>query len=352
MEGLSQGPAGPAGAPGYSRIEQFPLGLFASVMGIGGLAFVWRGAAVLFGFDARWAHLPFALSVLAFVAILAAVVVKAIRFPRRMRQEWGDPVKLNFFAAGTISLMLLGTYLVPLSHGIALALWATGTALHLVLTLTALRRWIDTEAVPMQGLNPTWFMPVVGNLLVPVGGAELGFVELSWFHFSIGAFFWPLLLGLILNRLFFHERLAPAAQPSLFIMISPPAVGYLAYVELTGAPDAFAWFLFYVTVFMLMLLLLMLPRLMRNPFTESWWSFSFPTAAACVCLVEYAALTAGAVARAVAAAGTVLTTLLIAFLVLRTAGAIWRGTIFLRPDPAARASPGGQEAAVADPRVG
>ncbi len=311
-------------------MEQFPLALFASVMGLGGLAFVWRAAAVLFGFEEYWAHLPFGLSVLAFMAVLAAAVLKAIRCPARMRDEWRDPVRLNFFAAGTISLMLIGTYLVPLSHGIAVVLWATGTALHLLLTLTALRTWIETEDVPVKGLNPTWFMPVVGNLLVPVGGAPLGFVELSWFHFTIGAFFWPLLLGQILNRLFFHGRLAPAAQPSLFIMLSPPAVGFLAYRALTGAPDAFAWFLLYVTVFMLLLLLLMLPRLMRSPFTGSWWSFSFPTAAACVCLVEYAAITAGPAARAVAALGAIVTTLLVAFLVLRTAGAIWSGTLFGR----------------------
>ena len=338
MEGLAQGRAGPAGDGEFSRIEAFPLALFGSVMGIGGLAFVWRGAGALFGFGERWAHVPFAVAVLAFVAILAAVVLKAARFPRRIRAEWGDPLKLNFFAAGTISLMLLGTYLVPVHHGIAVALWGTGTALHLVLTLTALRRWIDTDGVPMQGLNPTWFMPVVGNLLVPVGGAPLGFVELSWFHFAIGAFFWPLLLGLILNRLFFHERLAPAAQPSLFIMISPPAVGFLAYLALTGAPDAFAWFLFYVTAFMMVLLLTMLPKRMRGTFSESWWSFSFPTTAACACLIEYAAITGSAAARVGAAIGALLTTVLIACLVLRTVGAIRRGTI-PHAEPAARAAP-------------
>lgn len=323
-----------------SRIEHFPLALFASVMGVCGLAFVWRGASELFGFSGLWAHIPFGISALAYVTILAVVVVKASRFPHRILDEWRDPVKLNFFAAGTISLMLLGTYLVPLSRDIGTALWGGGTALHLALTVTALRRWIDTEVVPMEGLNPTWFMPVVGNLLVPLGGVELGFVELSWFHFSIGAFFWPLLLCLILNRLIFHARLAQAAQPTLFIMLSPPAVGFLAYVGLTGTMDAFAWFLFYVTVFVLLLLLSMLPQILRTSFTESWWSLSFPTAAASVCLLKYAAIKGGMTERVVAGVGVVLTTVLIMYLMVRTVTAIRKGTIFLGTSSIARA-PGG-----------
>ena len=325
---------------GLSRLEHFPLALFASVMGICGLAFVWRGAGELFGFSGLWAHILFGLAALAYVTILCVVVLKASRFPHRILEEWRDPVKLNFFAAGTISLVLLGTYLVPVSRDIAVALWGAGTALHLALTLTALRRWIDTEVVPMEGLNPTWFMPVVGNLLVPVGGAELGFVELGWFHFSIGAFFWPLLLCLMLNRLIFHTRLAQAAQPTLFIMLSPPAVGFLAYVGLTGAMDAFAWFLFYVTVFMLLLLLSMLPQILRTSFTESWWSLSFPTAAASVCLLKYAAIRGGMAERVVAGLGVALTTALIGYLAVRTATGIRTGTIFRGASSMARARGG------------
>lgn len=309
-------------------------------MGTCGLAFVWRGASELFGFSRLWAHVPFGVSVLAYVTILSVVVVKASRFPHRILEEWRDPVRLNFFAACTISLMLLGTYLVPLSRDTATALWGAGTALHLALTVTALRRWIDTEVVPIEGLNPTWFMPVVGNLLVPVGGAELGFIELSWFHFSIGLFFWPLLLCLILHRLIFHARLARSAQPTLFIMLSPPAVGFLAYAGLTGAMDAFAWFLFYVTVFVLLLLLSMLPQILRTSFTESWWSLSFPTAAASVCLLKYAAIKGGGAEQVVAGAGAALTTVLIAYLMVLTATAIRKGTIFSVASSMERA-PGG-----------
>ncbi len=320
--------AGSPTAPAPSRVEGFSLAFFSSVMGTCGVALMWRETERLLGAAAFWSYLPFAIAAGVYALLIGMLAMKARRFPASLREDWEDPVRLNYFATATISLMLFGTFMVPVNRDIATALWATGTALHLVLTFVALRRWIDVEHLPLHGLNPTWFMPVVGNMLVPIAGMPLGFVEPSWFCFAIGFFFWPILLALIVNRLFFHGPMPPSAQPTLFILLSPPAVGFLAYLPFAGGLDAFAQFLYYVTVFTLLLLLTMLPRLLRTRFTAAWWSFSFPTTAAAVAILQHAQLTGSAVERAIAHGFALFTTVLVAYLAWRTVAAVRSGTLF------------------------
>lgn len=56
-------------------------------------------------------------------------------------------------------------------------------------------------------LTLAWFIQVVGNVLVPVAGVPLGFVDVSWFFFSIGMFFWLILMTLVFNRMIFHQAI-------------------------------------------------------------------------------------------------------------------------------------------------
>ncbi len=67
--------------------------------------------------------------------------------------------------------------------------------------------------------------------------------------------------------------------PTLFILIAPPAVGFIAYVRLNGGIDNFAHFLYFSALFLTILLLSQASRFIRLPFFLSWWAYSFPLAA-------------------------------------------------------------------------
>ena len=43
--------------------------------------------------------------------------------------------------------------------------------------------------------NP-WFIPVVGNIIVPIAGVDDAPAEVSWFFFSFGLIFWIALFTL------------------------------------------------------------------------------------------------------------------------------------------------------------
>jgi tellurite resistance protein len=101
----------------------------------------------------------------------------------------------------------------------------------------------------------------------------------SWFFFSIGLTFWPVLLAIIFNRVIFHGSLPERLMPTLFILIAPPAVGFLSYLRLTGEVDTFARILYYAALFFTILLIGQLRWFTRLRFYLSWWAYSFPLAA-------------------------------------------------------------------------
>lgn len=214
-----------------------------------------------------------------FIALAGFYAAKALLHWNAVREEFAHPIKLHFFPTISISLILLSIIALDHNRSVAEGLFLVGVPLHIALTLAVLHFWFNREHFQIAHLNPAWFIPIVGNILVPISGSSLGYVELSWFFFSIGIVFWIALFAIMLNRVVFHNPLPERLAPTLFILIAPPAVGFLSYVRLTGTLDAFGRILFHFALFMTLFLLTQIPRLLRMKFFLSWWAYSFPLAA-------------------------------------------------------------------------
>ncbi|PID64371.1 MAG: hypothetical protein CR977_03940 [Gammaproteobacteria bacterium] len=88
-----------------------------------------------------------------------------------------------------------------------------------------------------------------------------------------------ILITLFFNRIIFHNPMPIKLMPTLFILLAPPAVGFLAYVKLTGEVDVFARILYYSAAFLFLLLTVQVRVFIKVPFFLSWWAYSFPLAA-------------------------------------------------------------------------
>lgn len=224
-----------------------------------------------------------------FVVVAFAYLVKWLRHPDAVHAERAHPVKMNFVPTISIGILLLGVAWQPVVPAFASGVWAVGAALHLALTLITMSAWIHHTHFEVQHLNPAWFIPVVGNIIVPLGGVHFAPLELSWFFFSIGLVFWLVLMTIVLYRLFFHEPLPPRLMPTLFILVAPPSVGFLAYVGLSGQLDGFARVLYFSGLFLTLLLASQAVRFFRLPFFISAWAYSFPLAAMTIATFEMGA---------------------------------------------------------------
>lgn len=179
-----------------------------------------------------------------------------------------------------VSLLILAAALLSTSQPLSAVLWWAGAAVQLILTLDVLRVWIADSRFEPGHVHPAWFIPVVGNLVVPLAGTTHAPAEISWFFFAVGLAYWITLLPIVLNRLFLHGPLPPQLTPTLAILVAPPAVAQLAWVRLGGTvTDPAARILLPLATFQALLPLVQAGTLRKLPFTLSAWAYTFPLAA-------------------------------------------------------------------------
>ena len=307
----------------HSRLEHFPVAFFSAVMGLMGMSLAFEVA----GFAAA-SHIIAGFAAFVFVGQALLYAGKALRHPDAVKAEWNHPIKLAFFPAISISLLLGAIALREMLPAFASGIWIVGAALQAILTLAIVTSWISHRGFGVGQMSPAWFIPAVGNVIAPIAGVSLGFVDASWYFFSLGVLFWIVLLTLVFNRLVFHEPLPGKLRPTLTILIAPPAVAFLAWLQLNGGVlDAPARVLYNLGLFFTALVLIQAPVLFRLPFALSFWALSFPIAAMTIASFRYAALSGATFFVAVGWVLLMLLTVIIAGLLWRTSLAVLRNEI-------------------------
>jgi len=262
-----------------TRLAHMPISFFAVVMGLCGLTLAWEKAEQVMIMPFMVSPYHAAITAVVFVVLLAGYFSKFIFHRDAVLKELRHPVRLSFFPAISISLLLISVVAYQFNPQLSKILWMVGAGLHLVLTLYVLSSWINHTHFEINHMNPSWFIPVVGNIVAPIGGVQHGFMDLSWFFFSVGLVFWIVLKVIVFYRIIFHNPLPDKLLPTFFILIAPPAVGFLSYVKLTGSIDAFAMILFHTALFLTLMISTQMMKFARLKFFLSWWAYSFPLAA-------------------------------------------------------------------------
>jgi len=307
-----------------------PVTVFAIVMGLCGLALALAAGEAALDMTSVLSTAAYSLALVLFVVVAGLYLLKLVLHGAEVRAEWNDPDRLAFFPAMSIALLLLAAASLERSQPIAEAMWIAGAAMQGVLSLAVINGWIGARSFVHGHLSPAWFIPAVGNVIVPIAGVELGYPEICWFFMSVGLVFWIVLLTLVINRLIFHDPLPERLQPTLVILIAPPAVGFLGWVALTGGIGPLARILLNVAFLFSLVVALQLPRILRLPFSLAFWALSFPVAAVTVASLRHAALTGSTAHRGIGLALLAVLCVIIAVLAWRTLQALRARTLFPR----------------------
>jgi len=266
------------------RLHYFPVMMFAIVMGVTGLAIVFYKMEEVLSFSTIVTDIFGYISLALFVIILLSYIMKIFAYKEEVKKEFTHPIRVNFFAAISISMLLLAIFFRHSIPQLANVFFTVGAILHLFFTFYTIRFWINNN-LEMRHSNPAWFIPIVGNILVPIAGKNYAPDTILYFYFSIGIFFWIILFSIILNRIIFHKQFAPKFMPTLFILIAPPAIGFIAYISLTSKLDFFAHILYSLALFFTILVFVMYKNFIKIKFFISWWAFTFPMAAVTIATI-------------------------------------------------------------------
>ena len=295
----------------HSKLAHFPIMLFASVMGIGGLSLAFKKASVAFGANADFAdssanfaqnqiHIQNLISlseifesasvILGFASmgifalLLGIYGLKIATHFASVKAEATHQVKINFLSAIPIGALIIITFLGAFNDNksVLFALQITffiSAFLQLILSIYVINFWFD-NAMKRHLLSPAWFIPIVGNLIVPLAGHSAKISpEFSLLFFAIGCFFWLILTALITSRLIFEESLDSKFLPTLFIFIAPPSIFVVDFVALFGGHSALSLVAYFVALFFMLLMLSLSKVFTRLNFALSWWAFTFPLCA-------------------------------------------------------------------------
>ena len=257
------------------KIKYFPITIFSIIMGLSGLSIVLNKFYHLQWLPKIFYDILLFVSFALFLLFIFLYGLKAIYFFEEVKRDFQHRIRINFFSAISISFLLLSIAFYSYWPILAIALWWIGLILHTYLMLHTISFWIQHN-FEIHFFNPAWFIPVVGNILIPIIGVDFLPKAISYIYFSIGFFFWIILFTIFLYRVIFHDQLPAKFMPTLFILLAPPAVGFIAYIRIAQSWDNFAIFLLFMAYFFFALLIFLWKNFKKLKYYLSWWAFTFP----------------------------------------------------------------------------
>lgn len=312
-----------------SWLSRLNPSLFGIALGILGLSSSWQ-RLVPFGWQIAQPFaqglLYLALAILTLLLVLTGV--KFILYRSVFMQEFAHPVSGSLFALMPVCCLVVVIFLRP-SH----PEWqvAAGVGISLCLILQAVIAWhivaaLSTGQMPAELITPALYVPIVpGGFVGSMALYTVGLPGFAMLLMGMGLGGWALLEIRILNRLF-SGPLPMGLRPTLGIEIAPAAVGTLAVMTLW--PDLPADFIMIglgISSGPVFAVLTRWKWWTETPFSASFWSFSFPVATLASCVAE--AVRRGAWPPEVAFGAVLLTSLLVAFLAVRTLILLFQGRL-------------------------
>lgn len=214
------------------------------------------------------------LGILAFV-ILLLLIIKIITNHKHIEEDLNNPAVSGVISTFPMGIMVLSAYINPFLPNAAYAMWITGIVAQITIMIYFTEKFIFNFDI--KNVFPCYFIVyvgiAVGSIVAPVFNAtDIGKV-LFWFGFIS----YLILLPLISYRVFKIKPIPEPAIPTLTIFAAPASLCLAGYLSSFESVDmTMAGILVFLSLFMLFLVLLYLPKMLKLKFYPSYSAFTFP----------------------------------------------------------------------------
>jgi tellurite resistance protein len=266
-----------------------PIRFAPAVMSLFGLALAWRALSDLGGWESGFGRLISIGALLLGLVTFGSIVLHQFR-KGALRETFENPQLRVLPACLTVGLMLLSALLAPHMPRLANAMIWIAALGHFLLLAWLINGWFR-GGLALEIISPVWFIPVVGNIVVPVGAIASGEVMLAWFGFSVGIVLWLMLLPIVFFRLIHGKPMPDELESTQMVLVAPPAIGSVSWSLLAGDQAVVPGVVLLSVAFFLMLTMVpMVLRVISRPFVPANWAFGFPLAALSTGLATYSIL--------------------------------------------------------------
>ena len=263
----------------FDRLKNFPISFLGVCLGLIGFTLAWQKAEDVLKLPILISNYLLYFTLFVILVALAIYLLKMVRYSKEVKKEFNHPIKLNFYPILAKIFLIASLIYLGINLSVSKYLWWVGVVLQFTFTIIIMSAWIRHEKFEIHHLNASWFIPVVGCIIIPIAGVKHFSLELSWFFFSIGFFWWLILTTLVFNRIIFHRPIQEKLIPTMFILFAPPAIGFIALTKLLGGLNPFGNMLYYFAVFLFILIMFQAKMFTKLKFNLPWWAYSFPLAA-------------------------------------------------------------------------
>lgn len=253
-----------------------PASLFGAVLGLAGLANVWRLAHTLWHFPTWPGAYLSATAVFVWLACLTLYLAKWTWQRGMAQDEVRHPINGNFLILIPVSTMLISILVLPYSQSLARLIYTLGT-------VGAVMFGVWQQGAMLQGgrnfssATAVIYMPSVGgNFVAAIGAGTLGMQVLAQVFFGAGLLSWLAIESVLMHRMWHNEGMAPAIRGTFGVQLAPPAVGLVALFAATDSPpQLFALMLFGYAIVQVLVAIRLLRWLLEGGFGLNFWSFAF-----------------------------------------------------------------------------
>lgn len=287
----------------HEIIKNFTPSWFASVMGTGILAmdslFFSTYLPVLKGV----ASAIFYFNVMLFFVLLIPWCLRWCFFKENAIKDMENPVISNFYATIAIAMLVLAANFIVIGKNVFIGqiFWFVGAFLTMFFGVFTPYLTFKGEHVKLDHINPAWFIPPVGLIVIPIAGSLVISYHTGWlrelivfvnyFGWGGGFFVYLALLAVCMYRFILHNPLPERLAPTIWINLGPIGAGTLALVNLIRNSSFVTMkepFMVFGLLFwgfgvwwVLMAILMTLHYIKRLslPYAMSWWAFTFPLGA-------------------------------------------------------------------------
>ncbi len=284
-------------------VKNFSPSWFASVMGTGILAMVSLFYSKYIPVLREFSYALFYFNVGLFFVLLVPWVARWIFFRKEALSDLNDPIISNFYATIAIAMLVLSADFIVIGKNLFVGeiFWFAGALLTIFFGILTPYIMFKGEHVKVDHINPAWFIPPVGLIVIPIAGSSIVphfsgifkefVIFLNYFGWGAGFFIYLALLAICMYRFILHHPLPSTLAPTIWINLGPIGAGTVALVNLIKnsafvtikEPFFVFGFLFWGlgiwwTLMAIFMTLHYIKRL-RLPYAMSWWAFTFPLGA-------------------------------------------------------------------------
>jgi tellurite resistance protein len=250
------------------------------VLGLAGLGNAWRAATEAWHLPAVIGESLMGLATLVWAVLVVLYGLKWVFRRADALAEALHPVQCCFIGLGGVSTMLISLAVLPYDRPIAFVLFLAGAAFTLGFGV-----W-RTGLLWQGGRDPATTTPVLylptvaGGFVAAAAATAFGFADWGQLSFGASLLSWLAIESVLMHRLYTLPEMPVALRATLGIQLAPPAVGAVAYYAVNGGhADLVVNALLGYAILQALILLRLLPWLRKQPFSPSYWAYSFGVAA-------------------------------------------------------------------------